>query len=248
MKKQDCLMVNEVFGSIQGEGILVGSTAQFVRFQGCNLKCNWCDTKYASQTARGTKHTLTPDGLLDIVTRNYHGERLTVLTGGEPLFQNKEPLIEFCQKLRDTGRRNLLVETNATIFVPELLKLVDYWSVCPKTPSSGTKWDSSVISKYLIMQSCSNPIKPEVYLKFVISTDDDLNAVKILLNGFMFQELTGMPVVLQPDNSKPKGIKGYLAKMRWLVTKIQNDAFWKDIDVRIIPQVHQLLWWRKEGV
>jgi len=77
-------MINEVFYSIQGEGFLIGTPALFVRFQGCNLRCVWCDEKNALDFDKTTKsYTKAIEEIEDILAA--HNPSLIVLTGGEPL-------------------------------------------------------------------------------------------------------------------------------------------------------------------
>jgi 7-carboxy-7-deazaguanine synthase len=78
----ETLKVNEIFRSLQGEGVRAGMPCAFVRLAGCNLRCTWCDTKYAWD--EGTEMTL------DEITRAVEKLDLTrvELTGGEPLIQD----------------------------------------------------------------------------------------------------------------------------------------------------------------
>ena len=75
------LRVREVFASVQGEGVTVGTPSAFVRLQGCSVGCAWCDTKYSWASTGGRETTL--DALLAEVTST--GLDNVVVTGGEPL-------------------------------------------------------------------------------------------------------------------------------------------------------------------
>ena len=77
--------VNEIFDTIQGEGILTGRAATFIRLQGCLVGCVWCDTKYTWMKG-GTR--MTVDEILDQVHRPY-----AVITGGEPTLYNLDSLL-----------------------------------------------------------------------------------------------------------------------------------------------------------
>ena len=88
------LTINEIFQSIQGEGKTAGRPAIFVRLSGCNLTCDWCDTKYTwhkDHLEKGTKWSKTD--LHHHITTNYSCKRI-IFTGGEPLLQ-KEAIKEF---------------------------------------------------------------------------------------------------------------------------------------------------------
>src|SRR5215468_5509616 len=77
--------VAETFTSIQGEGKLTGTPSWFVRLSGCNLRCAWCDTPYASWRPEGSSRTL--DDLVEEARANSGGGgvRHAVITGGEPM-------------------------------------------------------------------------------------------------------------------------------------------------------------------
>src|ERR1700749_212781 len=75
------MRISDFFYSLQGEGKLLGVPSVFVRTSGCNLRCVWCDTPYASWNPEGPMMSI--DSIVDAVT-NLRPRR-AVLTGGEPL-------------------------------------------------------------------------------------------------------------------------------------------------------------------
>lgn len=84
------LLVNEIFSSIEGEGIRAGYPATFIRLFGCNLRCTYCDSMYACEGTEFIKMTI-PE--IMSVVRSMGNKRIT-LTGGEPLIhKNVEKLI-----------------------------------------------------------------------------------------------------------------------------------------------------------
>src|SRR5271156_6552213 len=103
------MKLSELFYSIQGEGKLAGVPSVFIRASGCNLRCVWCDTPYASWQPQGTDVPVD-----EIVARvREHPARHVVLTGGEPLIMpDAAPL---CSALHQLGY-HLTVETAATHF------------------------------------------------------------------------------------------------------------------------------------
>ncbi|MBQ6046201.1 MAG: radical SAM protein [Bacteroidales bacterium] len=112
------MLVNEIFRSLQGEGVNAGKVAVFVRFAGCNLRCPFCDTDH------GRGQEMTAEEIVGEVVRSGETE-LTVLTGGEPGLQVTEELVEL---LHRAGKR-VAIETNGTV---ELPSGIDWVTVSPK--------------------------------------------------------------------------------------------------------------------
>jgi 7-carboxy-7-deazaguanine synthase len=121
------LKIIEQFKSIQGESTFVGVLCSFIRLAGCNLRCSYCDTRYAA--GPGAPHSF--DDILSIVKR--HDCRFVEVTGGEPLLQEETP--ELCRLLVD-HRYTVLVETNGSLDISKLppgcIRIVDV-----KCPLSG---------------------------------------------------------------------------------------------------------------
>jgi len=113
--------VNEIFYSIEGEGVRVGEPTTFVRLAGCNLRCRFCDTRFDSY------REMPVEAVCDAVRR--HPAHWVCLTGGEPLGQNVELL---ARRLRELGY-HLHIETNGTLRPPaSLFALIEHWTVSPK--------------------------------------------------------------------------------------------------------------------
>jgi 7-carboxy-7-deazaguanine synthase (Cx14CxxC type) len=131
--------VKEIFYTLQGEGANAGRAAVFCRFSGCNLwsgreedrsraVCQFCDTDFLGTGPDGGRFA-SPDALADSVVRAWRGdretERFVVCTGGEPLLQLDEPLIE---SLHERGF-TVAIETNGTRVAPTT---IDWVCVSPK--------------------------------------------------------------------------------------------------------------------
>jgi len=131
--------VKEIYYTLQGEGANTGRPAVFLRFAGCNLwtgrekdrqnaVCRFCDTQFVGTDGPGGGSFDTPHALADAVTTKWEGEptlKLVVCTGGEPLLQLDEPLIEALHR----ARFMVAVETNGTQVVP---RGIDWVCVSPK--------------------------------------------------------------------------------------------------------------------
>lgn len=126
MRPPPTLKTIEIFPSIQGEGLRQGEPTIFVRLGGCNLRCPFCDTKYA----RRGGEDIAVDDILDVVGlfRNEFPAPWVCLTGGEPLAQDIGPLV---RRLKAAGSR-VQVETNGT-FPPR--PPADWYTVSPKPPA-----------------------------------------------------------------------------------------------------------------
>lgn len=123
--KDGRLPVVEVFYSLQGEGLRAGQATVFVRFAGCNLACDFCDTDFR------VKETHTPESLASEVARLGGECRWACFTGGEPTIHDLQPL---CDLLHARGYA-LQMETNGTR--PRPGWGIDHVTVSPKQPQGG---------------------------------------------------------------------------------------------------------------
>ncbi len=120
------ILVNEIFLSIQGESLTAGFPTIFVRFTGCNLRCSYCDTKYAY--SNGIE--MSPESIVTQIQK--YSYKRVCLTGGEPLLQKDLP--ELLKLLRDY---EVSIETNGSIDLKDV-KLLDkhHFVMDMKVPSS----------------------------------------------------------------------------------------------------------------
>src|SRR3989338_1905203 len=124
----------EIFSSMQGEGLLVGAKQIFIRFAGCNLTCDFCDTqKDAVIFDASAKKVLEKVKYLD---RAYGEHHSVSLTGGEPLLY-----VSFLKKILPALKRagfKTYLETNGTLYkeLSEIIKYIDFIAMDFKLPSS----------------------------------------------------------------------------------------------------------------
>ncbi len=131
------MLVNEIFLSVQGEGLMTGYPTVFVRFTGCNLRCSYCDTTYAYYAG----NEMTPEEIMNAIKG--HGYRRVCLTGGEPLLQGgMQDLLNRLKGYRVTIETNGSVPLNKVTLNPGQTFVMDV-----KTPSSG-QHDRMCISNF----------------------------------------------------------------------------------------------------
>lgn len=112
------MKVNEIFYSIQGEGHYAGTPAVFVRLQGCNLKCKFCDTNHSAGKEMSN--------VMILQEVQKYPAKVVIITGGEPLLQDIEPLVDTLQK----HRYKVNIETNGTIPMTDSLAFKLNWITC----------------------------------------------------------------------------------------------------------------------
>ncbi|WP_323800521.1 7-carboxy-7-deazaguanine synthase [Parasphingorhabdus sp.] len=134
--------VKEIFLTLQGEGVHAGRRAVFVRFTGCNLWsglerdrakaiCQFCDTDFVGMDGEGGGRFATADNLVKAVAETWGSDRdsrFVVLTGGEPMLQVDEALID---ALHAEGFF-IAIESNGTLVVP---RTIDWICISPKAQS-----------------------------------------------------------------------------------------------------------------
>ena len=221
------MLIAEIFHSLQGEGRLAGVPSVFVRTSGCNLRCAWCDTPYASWNPEGVERTVA-----EIVAEvRRFPSRHVVLTGGEPMIAPE--LHELAAALRAAGK-HLTIETAAT--VPPAGIACDLASLSPKLPGStppaaqfGAGWSERHEAARHRPDVINNWIHSYDYqLKFVVAAEADVAAVEALL-----AELPVPPprdrVLLMPEGTDPVVLR---ARMPWLVELCRARGY------RFAPRLH----------
>lgn len=230
--------VNEMFASVQGEGSHVGMVGFFVRFAGCSLKCQWCDTEYAWREGN--------DICLDDIVEACRGFRYVVLTGGEPLEQ-REAVKYIAEVLLDSDIQ-VDIETNGTQPFPLIeSERKPFWSISPKLPSSGRSPHAR-----LLHTSFHSTYRDHCQFKFVIGGDRDLESAKNLLltlgwePGRQPEWFGSVPIYLQPEASTL-----LMDPINRVVDRLFIEAQkepWATWGARVLPQVHRLIWGDRRGV
>jgi organic radical activating enzyme len=164
-----------MFASLQGEGLRQGQPTVFIRFSGCNLKCSFCDTRYAWNGGR----ELTPSQALQEIQkiRSRYPADWACLTGGEPLLQDVSGIVE---DLRKEGFK-IQVETNATLYRP---LTVDWYTVSPKPPRYSYRPEYRKRAKEV---------------KLVVTRSLSFGMVERLRKEFPAR----IPLLLQPESNAP---------------------------------------------
>jgi len=130
-------------GTLQGEGKMAGIPILFIRTSGCNLRCIWetesgeinlCDTPYASCYPEETEEWEIED-IIDTIKVNSQFIKHIVISGGEPTTQ-PIALVQLARQIKQKLHYHVTLETNGTIFVPELVNWIDMFSISPKLSSS----------------------------------------------------------------------------------------------------------------
>ena len=174
------MKIAEIYKSIQGEGLLTGVPSVFVRASGCNLRCWFCDTPYASWRPEGEDYAVD-----EIIAEVEEWEvKHVVITGGEPmLFAEMIPL---CRELRRRGR-HITIETAGTLYLPAACDLM---SISPKLASStpdaerhahwARRHERQRLQREVLIRLMD---EYDYQLKFVIDRVDDVAEVEELLDS-----------------------------------------------------------------
>ncbi len=213
------MRVSEIFFSLQGEGIYIGAPTVFVRLYGCDLRCEWCDTMYAVEG--GEFRTMS---VSEVVERVEGLRCKTVcITGGEPLLQEEE-VTELAAILLKGGY-HILLETSGHMEPPPVFFddgcVISLDCKCP-----GSAMESS--TDFGLFRKLGEKDQ----LKFVIKDEADYLYAK----GVLREHPTKACVVFQPVGG---------TEMKWIADRVLRD---KMRGVRVLPQLHKLIWGNKRGV
>lgn len=225
------MRIAEVFYSVQGEGSLVGIPSVFVRVSGCNLRCAWCDTPYASWRPEGRKQSVAE---ILSETRRFPA-RHVVLTGGEPMIFPE--IVTLTEQLRKLAL-HITVETAGTAWAPVACDLM---SISPKLASSTPRQPLHWRARHERLR-----IQPEVLrrlisaydyqLKFVVVSPRDLPEIEELIRRIGADH---GKVVLMPEGVAAATLR---RRGRWLTEICKQEGF------RFSPRLQIELWGNRRGV
>lgn len=173
--------VVETFISINGEGQHAGELALFIRFAGCNLNCNYCDTRWANQPDV-VYQEMTETEIKALVTDS--GVRNVTLTGGEPLLQpGMYQLLETIGSLPDI---RIEIETNGSVDIGPYITLIrrPAFTLDYKLPGSGMEAGMNTENyRYLTKEDT---------VKFVISDKADLTRAREIIEQYQLEGRCGI--------------------------------------------------------
>ena len=226
--------IKEIFESIQGEALYIGEKQIFIRFCGCNLSCDYCDTAFQKEdyvTVFGLdenlKNPVSSSELLKIINR-YNAKTIS-LTGGEPLLQT-----EFLKEFLSLANKKIYLETNGTLpdKLKEIIKFVDVVSMDIKL-SCATNQPNKFGENEEFIKIAKDAGK-EIFAKIVLNR---LYNKEELLFAINLVNKYDIPLIIQPMDCKDKTLeleKNTLIDLFDFVTQNCQNA-------RLIPQMHKYL-------
>ncbi|MCK9361973.1 7-carboxy-7-deazaguanine synthase QueE [Patescibacteria group bacterium] len=193
------MLISEIFYSIQGEGELTGIPSVFVRTSGCNLRCAWCDTPYASWNPEGEE--MSVGQIVEEVSK--YPARHCVLTGGEPMVARN--IRDLAGALHAEGL-HITIETAGTV-APDGIPC-DLASISPKLSNSTPKAGS--IDAAWVERHERTRLQPDVLrqwiepyhfqLKFVVSSPSDLPEIEETIASIGL-EIPPWRILLMPEGT-----------------------------------------------
>ena len=250
MEKQ-IFAVAEKFISINGEARRAGELSVFIRFRGCNLRCNYCDTLWAcdaakeeehcaglcaergDDTAGNTSNVCGDNTANDTITEYMTAEEIyryikssgvknVTLTGGEPMLQKH--IKKLLLMLGEDKELRTEIETNGAV------KLTEYYEEMPenisftvdyKCPGSGME-KTMILENFEKLRNCDT-------VKFVVSDRNDLEKMSEIIEGYSLTEKCMVYVSAVFGRIEPREIVDYMIENRLN-------------DVRLQLQLHKFIW------
>jgi 7-carboxy-7-deazaguanine synthase len=229
------MFISEIFYSIQGEGELMGTPSVFVRTSGCNLRCNWCDTPYASWHPEGAEMSVA-----DIVCAvekfpAWH----VVLTGGEPMIA--KDIHALAGALREQ-RKHITIETAATIAPGGIA--CDLASLSPKLKNSAPddRLSAARREKHEKLRQQPEIVRAwiESYpfqLKFVVASAADVEEIQLLLRA-VGGNIPPEKILLMPEGVTTEALR---SREKMLVELCKKNGY------RYCPRLHIELFGNTRG-
>ncbi len=211
--------VVENFVSINGEGTLAGQLAVFIRFQGCNLNCSYCDTAWANETNCDFIE-MTKEEIAEYIKST--GIYNVTLTGGEPLLQ--EYIKDLIEYLLENDALTIEIETNGSVDLATI-KLIT-------SENLKLTMDYKLLSSDMERHMCINNLillgKKDT-IKFVAGSLEDLELAKSLINQYNLIQRTNVHISPVFGKINPDTI------VEWMKDNSMNR-------VTLQLQLHKVIW------
>lgn len=210
--------VVEKFVSINGEGILAGQLAVFIRFKGCNLNCTYCDTKWANKTSAESKK-MSIDDIYSYIKETKVNN--VTLTGGEPLF--RDGIVELVNRLLEDKAINVEIETNGSIDVGILKDLSRKPSI-----TMDYKLGASGMERHMFTGNFEYLGQKDT-VKFVVGSEVDLERSKEIIDKYNLAGKCNLYLSPVFGSIEPAEIVEFM-----------KDNFMNDVNLQI--QMHKIIW------
>src|SRR5687768_3287446 len=228
------MKLSELFYSIQGEGKLTGVPSVFVRASGCNLRCTWCDTPYASWDPEGDD--VPVERIVQRVSE--YPAKHAVVTGGEPMIM--PDVAELCAALKARGC-HVTMETAGTVYKPVQIDLA---SLSPKLSNSTPhEREGGRFARLHERQRLNFPVlqqfidaSPDFQLKFVVADECDLREIDEILHELRCW--SPADVLLMPEGTDAATLD---SRSAWISEVCKTRGF------RYCPRLHVYLYGNKRG-
>lgn len=255
--------VTEIFGpTIQGEGIVAGTKTMFIRFAGCDYRCEKCDSLHAviPEAIKKSSTMMTADEIMVplFAAKVASGVEWVTLSGGNPCMWE---ISDLCTMLKLADFK-ISLETQGTL-IPKWLGACDVVTISPKSPGMGEKFEPAKFEKFLQMCTVTSP--GTVSLKVVIFSNQDLefalevrelfrkyykySAIYLSLGNPYPPKLDDEFNMVEdvPDRAEGWDLRLELLKdYEVLAEEICQDP--RFTDFRFLPQLHVLVWQNKARV
>ena len=223
----------EIFSSFQGEGLLIGERQIFVRFAGCNLNCNYCDTNDSKSAESGK--LMTPLEVTEEINKILTPDCKTIsFTGGEPSLYP-----EFIDEVSKNFNLKIMLETNGTL--PENIDLIDNLDIVSldiKLPEHfDGEFDESIFLNEIESLNLLMAKSISLYCKVVILPSTKIKSFKGVVEK-LYQNISNksdLKIIIQPSSPLEdwKDINFRLFKFSEIVGQY--------FEVSTIPQIHKIL-------
>ena len=223
----------EIFSSFQGEGLLIGQRQIFVRFAGCNLNCNYCDTNDSKSEKSGK--LMTPEMVTEEINKILTPDCKAIsFTGGEPSLYP-----DFINEVSKNFNLSIMLETNGTL--PDnidLLNKLDIVSLDIKLPEHfDGDFDEEIFLNEIKSLNLLREKSINVYCKVVILPSTKIKSFKEVVEKLSenISSKSNLKIIIQ--SSSPLGEWKNINYKLFEFSEVVGQYF----EVSTIPQIHKIL-------